>query len=100
MAAYTTSTAILEALVAAGVSHLFVNLGSDHPAIIEAIAKRELDGKRDLRFVTAPNEMVGLCAAHGFWQVTGVMQGMLVHVDAGTLAMGGGFSGFFGFVRF
>jgi acetolactate synthase-1/2/3 large subunit len=89
MAAYTASTAILEALVSAGVTHLFVNLGSDHPAIIEAISKRQLDGVTDLQFITAPNEMVGLCAAHGFFQATGKMQALLVHVDAGTLAMGG-----------
>lgn len=87
MAEYTTSTALLEALVSAGISHLFVNLGSDHPAILEAVSKRILDGKTDLRILTAPNEFVGLCAAQGFFQVSGQMQAIIVHVDAGTLAM-------------
>ena len=36
---YTTSTAFLEALTEAGVSYIFANLGSDHPAILEAIRK-------------------------------------------------------------
>jgi acetolactate synthase-1/2/3 large subunit len=85
----TTATALLEALVSAGVTHLFVNLGSDHPAILEATSKWEAEGKKDLRFITAPNEFVGLCAAQGFFQASGKMQAILVHVDAGTLAMAG-----------
>jgi acetolactate synthase-1/2/3 large subunit len=85
----TTATALLEALVSAGVTHLFVNLGSDHPAILEATSKWGAEGKKDLRFITAPNEFVGLCAAQGFFQASGKMQAILVHVDAGTLAMAG-----------
>ncbi|KAF4460529.1 hypothetical protein FALBO_12685, partial [Fusarium albosuccineum] len=89
MSDYTTATAMLEALESAGVTHLFVNLGSDHPAVMEAISKREKDGNTGLRFITAPNEMVGLSAAQGFFQTSNRMQAILVHVDAGTLAMGG-----------
>ncbi|KAJ3544097.1 hypothetical protein NM208_g3237 [Fusarium decemcellulare] len=89
MSDYTTATAMLEALESAGVTHLFVNLGSDHPAIMEAISKREKDGNKGLRFITAPNEMVGLSAAQAFFQTSNRMQAILVHVDAGTLAMGG-----------
>lgn len=89
MSNYTTATAMLEALASAEVSHLFVNLGSDHPAIVEAVSKWQLDGRQGLRFLTAPNEFVGLSAAQGFFQVSGQMQAMLVHVDAGTLAMAG-----------
>ena len=85
----TTATALLEALVASGVTHLFVNLGSDHPAILEEISKWQAEGKKDLHFITAPNEFVGLCAAQGFFQASGKMQAILVHVDAGTLAMAG-----------
>ncbi|KAH8655288.1 thiamine pyrophosphate enzyme [Xylariales sp. PMI_506] len=89
MGSYTTATAILEALESAGVTHLFVNLGSDHPAILEAIAKRKQDDTRGLQILTAPNEFVGLCAAQGFFQASGKMQAVLVHVDAGTLALAG-----------
>ncbi|KAG6353753.1 hypothetical protein INS49_005462 [Diaporthe citri] len=89
MAEYTASSAMLKALEAAGVTHLFVNLGSDHPAIMKAISKRKRDGKQGLKFITAPNEFVGLCAAQGFFQASGKMQAIIVHVDAGTLAMAG-----------
>lgn len=89
MGNYTTATALLEALESVGVTHLFVNLGSDHPAILEAISKRNQDGKCRLRCITAPNEFVGLCAAQGFFQTSCKMQAILVHVDAGTLALAG-----------
>ena len=89
MSEYTTGTALLEALVLAGVTYLFVNLGSDHPAILEAASKWQREGKTGLRIVTAPNEFVGLCAAQGFFQASGRMQAILVHVDAGTLNMAG-----------
>jgi acetolactate synthase I/II/III large subunit len=86
---YTASEALLEAIEDAGVTHLFVNLGSDHPAIMEALSKRLKTGNEKLRVITAPNEFVGLCAAQGFFQATGQMQAIIVHVDAGTLAMAG-----------
>jgi acetolactate synthase-1/2/3 large subunit len=86
---HTASEAMLEALVDADVTHLFVNLGSDHPAILEAMSKRKREGKEKLKIVTAPNEFVGLNACQGFFQASGKMQAILVHVDAGTLAMAG-----------
>ena len=42
---YTASTALLEALTEAGVSHLFANFGSDHPALVEAIAEARAGGR-------------------------------------------------------
>ncbi|KAF5646123.1 acetolactate synthase [Fusarium tjaetaba] len=90
MSDYTTATAILEALESAGVTHLYVNIGSDHPAFLEAISKRQTEKTQgSLQVFTAPNEFVGLSAAQGFFQATGRMQAVLVHVDAGTLAMAG-----------
>lgn len=55
---YTTSFAFFEALWEAGITHVFVNLGSDHPSIIEAMVKgqREKKGKFP-RIITCPNEV-------------------------------------------
>jgi hypothetical protein len=57
-AMYTASFAFFEALWDAGVTHCFVNLGSDHPSIIEAMVKgqREKKGKFP-RIITCPNEV-------------------------------------------
>ena len=55
---YTASSAFFEALWEAGVSHCFVNLGSDHPSIIEAMAKSKKEGLEKFpRIITCPNEV-------------------------------------------
>lgn len=86
---YTASTAFLDALVACGVSCVFANFGSDHPALIEAIAQARATGRVIPRIVTCPNEMVALAAAQGYAQATGRAQAVVVHVECGTQALGG-----------
>ncbi len=86
---YTASTALIEALSEAGVSFIFANLGSDHPAIIESLAEASATGRPAPKLITCPNEMVALSAAHGFAQVTGRAQAVLVHVECGTQALAG-----------
>lgn len=55
---YTTSFAFFEALWEAGVTHVFVNLGSDHPSIIEAMVKGQREAKGNFpRIITCPNEV-------------------------------------------
>lgn len=56
---YTASFAFFEAIWEAGITHCFVNLGSDHPSIIEAMVKgqREAKGKFP-RIITCPNEVL------------------------------------------
>lgn len=42
----------------AGITHCFVNLGSDHPSIIEAIVKGQNEKKGQFpRIITCPNEV-------------------------------------------
>ena len=86
---YTAGSAFLEALVEAGVSHVFVNWGSDHPSLIEAIAEARAKGVVMPRVITCPNEMAALSAAHGFYQASGVAQAVIVHVECGTQSLGG-----------
>jgi acetolactate synthase-1/2/3 large subunit len=90
---YTTSSAMLSALREAGVQYLFVNLGSDHSAFMEAyaLARASRDGG-DFPYpqvITCPNEMVALSAAHGHAAVSGRAQAVLVHVECGTQALAG-----------
>lgn len=55
---YTASSAFFEALWEAGVTHCFVNLGSDHPSIIEAMVKGAREKKGNFpRMITCPNEV-------------------------------------------
>jgi acetolactate synthase-1/2/3 large subunit len=86
---YTASTAFIEALIEAGVSYIFANFGSDHPAILEAIAEARAAGRHLPTIITCPNEMVAMSAAHGYAQVSGEAQAVLVHVECGTQALAG-----------
>ena len=86
---YTTGTAFLEALQEAGVSYIFGNFGSDHPALIESLA---LDKKGNQNFpnvIISPHEMVAMSAANGYAQVSGEPQAVIVHVECGTENLGG-----------
>ncbi|MFJ7724547.1 thiamine pyrophosphate-requiring protein [Neobacillus sp. NPDC097160] len=86
---YTTSTAFLEALQEAGVSYIFANLGSDHPAIIESLAAAKKENTKLPTVITCPHEFVALSAAHGYAQATGKPQAVMVHVECGTQNLGG-----------
>jgi acetolactate synthase-1/2/3 large subunit len=79
------AAAILCALEAAGITALFVNLGSDHPAFLAAFASN----KHNIQIFTSPNEMNALSAASGFAQITGKPAGVLVHVECGTQGLAG-----------
>lgn len=85
----TGSSAFLEALADARVTHLFANLGSDHPALLEAIAAATSSGREVPKLITCPTEIVALSAAHGFAQVSGIAQAVVVHVECGTQSLAG-----------
>jgi acetolactate synthase-1/2/3 large subunit len=86
---HSASAAFLEALKETGVSHLFANFGSDHPPILEHLAEAQATGRAMPKVITCPNEMVALSAAHGFAQVTGQAQAVIVHVECGTQSLAG-----------
>ncbi|KAF2719322.1 acetolactate synthase [Polychaeton citri CBS 116435] len=86
---YTASFAFFEALWEAGVTHVFVNLGSDHPSILEAIVKGQKEKPDEFpRIITCPNEMVALSMADGYARLTNKPQCVIVHVDVGTQGLG------------
>ncbi|KAJ7105460.1 thiamine diphosphate-binding protein [Mycena crocata] len=87
---YTTSSVFLQTLANAGITHVFCNWGSDHPALLEDLQRMRSEGNGTAsKIITCPNEMVALSAAQGFAQVTGHPAAVIVHVDVGTLAMAG-----------
>ena len=89
---YTTSSVFLQTLSAAGITHAFVNWGSDHPGLLEDLERQRTEnratrGDHDTTnpaIITCPNEMVALSAAQGYAQVTGNPAAVIVHVDVGT----------------
>lgn len=83
----TTASIFFRTLVQAGVTHVFVNWGNDHPAFLEELEKQRsesADGSTQIQIVTCPNEMVALSAAQGYAQITRRPAAVIVHVDVGT----------------
>lgn len=87
---YTTSSLFLHTLAQVGITHAFVNWGSDHPALLEDLERQRVDhGDTVVEIITCPNEMAALSAAQAFVQVTNTPAAVIVHVDVGTQALAG-----------
>ena len=66
-----------------------VNLGSDHPSIIEAMVRGQNEKKEQFpKIITCPNEMVAMSMADGYARLTNKPQCVIVHVDVGTQGLG------------
>lgn len=87
--AVSAATLLIEALRDAGVRYLFANFGSDHPAIIEALAADRARGVDGPTVILCPHEYSALSAAHGYAAATGEAQAVFVHTDVGTANLGG-----------
>ncbi|TFK66123.1 thiamine diphosphate-binding protein [Pluteus cervinus] len=90
----TGSSVFLKSLADAGITHAFVNWGSDHPAMLEELERLRVEhvssgGRKPIEVITCPNEMVALSAAQGYAQVTGKPAAVIIHVDVGTQALAG-----------
>jgi acetolactate synthase-1/2/3 large subunit len=84
----TAARRLLEEASRLGVDCIFTNLGSDHPAFIEAFADIDAEDGRMPRIIVCPHEMTALSAAHGYAMRTRKPQMVLVHVDVGTQNLG------------
>ncbi|MGO4395509.1 thiamine pyrophosphate-requiring protein [Variovorax sp. M-6] len=84
----TAARRLLEEAARLGVDCIFSNLGSDHPAFIEAFAHIDEHGGKMPRIIVCPHEMTALSAAHGYAMKTRRPQMVLVHVDVGTQNLG------------
>ncbi len=82
--------AIVAALSAGGVDHLFFTSGSEIGFYQEAVAKARAKGHNNpIRLITVPIEHASLNAALGFAAVSGRPAVTAAHVDCGTQHYGG-----------
>ena len=72
-----------------GVTHLFMNPGTDTAPVQEALAAARAGGEPHPRSVLCVHEHVALSSAIAHHMLTGRPQAVMVHVDAGTLNLGG-----------
>ena len=83
--------AFVEMLNNNNVNYLFLNSGTDTFPILEAI-ERMMDQERQVpKIILCIDETTAMFAAHGYYQLTGRAQAVLVHVDAGTINIGGAY---------
>lgn len=80
--------ALVAAMSAGGIDHVFFTSGSDIVFFQEAIAKMRAAGGAAIRLVTVPHEHVSLNAALGYAAVSGKPTATAAHADAGTLHYG------------
>ena len=76
--------AFLELLSLRGIDYFFVNSGTGFASIEDAFVRRQEEGKNSPKPMLIPHEMVALCMAYGYYQVTGRPQVAGVHVGVGT----------------
>jgi acetolactate synthase-1/2/3 large subunit len=81
--------AIVAAMTAGGVDHLFFTSGTEIVWYQEAIAKAKAQGRPAPRLITMTHEHASLNAAIGYAAVSGKPVATAVHVDAGTYNYGG-----------
>ena len=79
----------VESMNANGVDYLFINSGTDTFPIQESMARYISEGRRVPQTILCLDEQMGMSAAHGYFMISGRPQVLLVHVDSGTLNVGG-----------
>jgi acetolactate synthase-1/2/3 large subunit len=80
----TAADVLLASLRRHGIAHLFVNPGTDFPAIVEGFARAKETGAEVPRPVLVPHENLAVAMAHGAYLMTGAPQALMVHVNVGT----------------
>jgi acetolactate synthase I/II/III large subunit len=83
------ATELVDTLADEGVEYLFINPGTDTAPVQEALAAARARSAPHPRTVLCTHEFVALSAAMGHYFASGKPQAVMVHVDAGTLNLGG-----------
>jgi len=82
-AGMTAGAALFVRLKALGVDYVFANSGTDFPPIIEGLIEARRRGL-DLPIpVTVPHEHAAVSMAHGYYQMTGRAQAVMLHTNVG-----------------
>ncbi|MBI4305131.1 MAG: thiamine pyrophosphate-requiring protein [Chloroflexi bacterium] len=83
--------AFVEMLNSNDVDYLFLNSGTDTFPIQEAMVRMREQERHTPDVVLCIDEITGMFAAQGYYQLKGRPQAVLVHVDAGTAQIGGAY---------
>jgi acetolactate synthase I/II/III large subunit len=79
----TAGGAIFGKLKALGVDYVFANSGTDFPPIVEGLIEAMHRGMDLPVAVTVPHEMAAVSMAHGYYQISGRIQSVMLHTNVG-----------------
>ena len=79
----TAGGALFGKLKALGVEYVFANSGTDFPPIIEGLIEARDKGIDLPQAITVPHEHVAVGMAHGFYQISGRAQAVMLHTNVG-----------------
>lgn len=79
----TAGGAIFGKLKALGIDYVFANSGTDFPPIIEGLIEATYRGVDLPVAVTVPHEMAAVSMAHGYFQISGRIQAVMLHTNVG-----------------
>lgn len=79
----TAGGALFGKLKALGVDFIFANSGTDFPPIIEGLIDARQKGVDLPTAITVPHEHVAVGMAHGYTQITGRAQAVMLHTNVG-----------------
>lgn len=79
----TAGGALFGKLKALGVEYVFANSGTDFPPIIEGLIEARDKGIDLPQAITVPHEHVAVGMAHGFYQMSGRAQAVMLHTNVG-----------------
>ncbi|MBT9385088.1 thiamine pyrophosphate-requiring protein [Pseudooceanicola sp. CBS1P-1] len=75
--------AIFGTLKALGVDYVFANSGTDFPPVIEGLATARQQELPLPQAITVPHEMAAVSMAHGYFQISGRAQAVMLHTNVG-----------------
>ncbi|SDI38608.1 thiamine pyrophosphate-requiring protein [Salipiger marinus] len=81
--ALSAGGAMFGKLKALGIDHVFVNSGTDFPPIIEGLIAAGHQAVDLPTPVTVPHEMAAVSMAHGYYQMSGRPQSVMLHTNVG-----------------
>lgn len=79
----TAGGALFGKLKALGVEYVFANSGTDFPPIIEGLIDANNQGIELPQAITVPHEHVAVGMAHGYYQICGRAQAVMLHTNVG-----------------
>lgn len=79
----TVGGAIFGKLKALGVDYVFTNSGTDFPPIIEGLIEAQRNGVDLPEAVIVPHEHAAVSMAHGYFQISGKSQAVMLHTNVG-----------------